>query len=63
MRMGFMLLFMFVTGAGFLVASAVTGEAWPLFLIWPAYGVAPLLATRGADEATEPEGQGTNGSA
>ena len=53
MRIGFMLLFMFVTGAGFLVASAVTGEAWPLFLIWPAYGVAPLLATRGADEAPD----------
>jgi hypothetical protein len=53
MRIGFMLLFMFVTGAGFLLAAVVTEQAWPLFLIFPAYGVAPLLATRGADEAPD----------
>jgi hypothetical protein len=47
MRIGFMLLFMFVTGAGALVAANATEQAWPLFLIFPAYGVAPLLATRG----------------
>lgn len=39
-----MLLLMLVAGAGTVAAAAISGEAWPLFLIWPAYALAIPLA-------------------
>jgi hypothetical protein len=49
-RIGWLLLFMLVTAAGFLVMAAALETSWPLFLIWVAYGAAIPLASRGADE-------------
>ncbi|MEX2459525.1 MAG: hypothetical protein WD770_11150 [Actinomycetota bacterium] len=53
MRIGWLLLFMAVTGAGFLLMAGVLETSWPLFLIWGAYGLAIPLASRGTDEDDE----------
>jgi hypothetical protein len=50
MRIGFLLLFMFVSGAGLLIASDALDSAWPLFGIWALYGLALPLASRGAED-------------
>ena len=50
MRIGWLLLFMAVTGAGFLLMAGALEASWPLFLIWGAYGLAIPLASRGVDE-------------
>jgi hypothetical protein len=42
-----LLLTILVTGAGLLALAEVTGKSWPLFLIWPAFGAALPLSTRG----------------
>jgi hypothetical protein len=49
-RIGWLLLFMAVTGAGFLLMAGVLEASWPLYLIWAAYGLAIPLASRGVDD-------------
>ncbi|MCA1727045.1 MAG: hypothetical protein LC722_05165 [Actinobacteria bacterium] len=52
MRIGRMLAYMFVTGVGLLVLAAVLEKAWPLFLLFPAFGLAiPLVGDRAQDES------------
>ena len=53
MRIGFMLLFMLLAGAGPIFAADAIGKAWPLFIVFVAYGIAPLLATRGTHEGAD----------
>lgn len=56
MHIGRMLGWMFVTGTGILLWANAIGKAWPLFLLFPVFGLAIPIATAGVEDvdAAEP---------
>jgi hypothetical protein len=56
MRIGRMLLWMFVTGAGLLALAVILEKAWPLFLLFPAFGLAiPMVGDEASEESPAPQ--------
>jgi Na+/glutamate symporter len=57
MRIGRMLAWMFVTGTAILVWANAIGKAWPLFLLFPAFGLAIPVGLSGAGKEPAPAGE------